>query len=215
MQAAIAIADQDGLAGVSMRNVAAALKAGPMRLYPYISTKDVLLDLMVDALYAELQSQGPLPREWRKAMWVNAQRLRELTQRHPWFLSLMGGRPHQGPHALEYLEALLAVLDQSGDFANMDAVMQALKTIQAYTIGGLHTEVSELRDERESGLSKSDWQAATAGHLFRMIETGRLPTIAKVVADASHPPAGVTFFDGLECVLDGVANRIGDARTGR
>jgi AcrR family transcriptional regulator len=56
VRAAIAIADDDGLAAVSVRKVAAALDAGPMRLYGYLSTKDELLELMVDAVYGEIMS---------------------------------------------------------------------------------------------------------------------------------------------------------------
>jgi AcrR family transcriptional regulator len=53
--AATALADADGgLESVSLRKVAAALNAGPMRLYGYMSAKEELLDLMVDAVYSEI-----------------------------------------------------------------------------------------------------------------------------------------------------------------
>lgn len=209
VRSALTLADKHGLSSVSLRNVGAALKAGPMRLYAYISTKEELLDLMVDALYAEMQAQGALPTGWEQAMRVNAQRLRDLTHRHPWFLSLLGGRPHQGPHALTHLESLLAALDESGSFPGMDPVLQALKTVQAYVIGALQSEASELREAQESGLSKSGWQGAAVPHLSRMIATGRFPTLAKIVTEAAHPPVETVFAEGLECVLKGVSVRFG------
>lgn len=59
VRAAIELADTDGLEAVSLRKVATALDAGPMRLYRYLSTKEELLDLMVDAVYGEIPAPEP------------------------------------------------------------------------------------------------------------------------------------------------------------
>lgn len=84
VRAAITLADTDGLGAVSLRKVAAALDAGPMRLYGYLSTKQELLDLMVDAVYGEIMRDEPGGVDWRSAL---------------------------GPNALAYLEAALSTLD--------------------------------------------------------------------------------------------------------
>ena len=76
MRAAIAIADSDGLAAVSLRKVGASLDAGPMRLYGYLSTKQELLDLMIDAVYGEIVSAGPIDGDWRDIFRTIAQRIR-------------------------------------------------------------------------------------------------------------------------------------------
>src|SRR6202161_1557865 len=55
VRAAIQLADADGLVAVSLRKVAAALDVGPLRLYGYIATKEELLDLMVNAVHAEIR----------------------------------------------------------------------------------------------------------------------------------------------------------------
>ena len=209
---AMAVADEKGLAAVSLRNVASALNASPMRLYAYISTKEELLDLMVDAVYEELLSEGTLPQEWANAMRAAAQRLRGAAKRHPWFLDLIGGRPHQGPSALGHLESLLAVLYESGVFAGIDSVLQGLKTFQAYVTGALQSEASEARETQQSGLTKTQWQSSTEPYLSRMIASGRFPTIAKVMVDANHPPSDKVFEDGLECVLKGISSKLGNRK---
>ncbi len=209
VEAAIALADREGLPGLSLRNVGTALNAGPMRLYAYISSKGELLDLMVDAVYEEMLAEGPFATEWQEAMRVHAGRLRRAAQRHAWFGAMLGGRPHQGPKALACLEMSLAVLDRSGCFASIDDTLQALRTLQAYITGAIQSETRERRAEQESGLTKEQWQLATGAHLQRLIDTGRFPSIAKVVDDASHPDADRVFKDGLECVLDGIALRAG------
>ncbi|MFC8723449.1 TetR/AcrR family transcriptional regulator, partial [Kitasatospora sp. NPDC057198] len=60
--AALELADADGLEGVSIRRVAAALEVGPMRLYGYVETKAELLELMVDAVYGEIAPPAPTGR---------------------------------------------------------------------------------------------------------------------------------------------------------
>ena len=207
VHAAIAIADAEGLASVSLRRVAAALDAGPMRLYGYMSTKEALLELMVDAVYGEMPLTGLALGDWRASLRSIALVTRQAAIRHPWFVDLLGGRPHQGPNALAYLEASLAVCDASG-FGDIDAVMQAVRTLNAYVIGAVRSEASERRAERESGLTKPEWQAATAAYIYRMIASGRFPTIAKVVQDATHPPADVVFDRGLDSVLEGIAAKL-------
>jgi len=208
VQAAIAIADAEGLASVSLRKVGAALDAGPMRLYGYISTKDELLDLMVDAVWGEFASADPISGGWREILRALAQRARQAAQRHEWLVELLGGRPHQGPNALAHLEASLAALSGAPGFEHIDAVLLAIKAVNAYVTGALQSEARELGAERLSGMNKTQWQMANWPYLRRMIATGRFPTIAKVVRDATHPPDEVAFAEGLELVLDGVAARL-------
>ncbi len=208
VQAAISLADRTGLDGLSLRNVGAALSAGPMRLYAYISSKSELLDLMVDTIYGELLGEGPLPPEWEGAMRAHAGRMRRAAHRHGWFGGMLGGRPHQGPHALTCLERTLAALDRSGQFADIGDTLAALRTLQAYIAGAIQGEARERRAEQETGLNKAAWQIATGAHLQTLIGTGRFPTLAKVVDRASHPDPDRVFDDGLECVLRGIAARL-------
>lgn len=204
--AAIALADSQGLAAVSLRNVAAELDAGPMRLYGYLSTKDELLELMVDAAYAEML--GPLRGTWRDALRSGAHRMRKAALQHPWLVELLGGRFHLGPNALANAEASLAALHDAPGFAHIDDVMTAVNAVNAYVIGALRNEASELHAERTSGMTEPQWQAATAPYLFRMLDTGKFPMVAKVVHDANHPPLDVRFDRGLDIVLDGIAARL-------
>lgn len=208
VRAAVALADAEGLASVSLRKVAAALGAGPMRLYGYVDTKEELLDLLVESVYGEMASEGPIRGGWREALRSVAHRTRSAAAKHPWFVELLGGRLHLGPNALAHLEAALAALSDTGAFESIDAVVQAVGTVHAFVIGAIRSEASELRAEVESGMSQTEWQEATYPYLQRMIATGRFPTLDRVMKDATHPPFDVVFDEGLECVLDGIAARL-------
>jgi AcrR family transcriptional regulator len=209
VRAAIAIADAEGLVNVSLRKVAAALGAGPMRLYGYLSTKEELLELMVDSVYAEMLAAAPLAGSWRAALRALAFRLRASARVHPWFVDLIGGRPHIGPGGLAYLEALFAALAGTPGFADIDAAMQAGFTLNAYVMGALRSEASELQAERDSAMNEAQWQAATGPYIQRMIATGRFPNIGRVVREATHPSSDAVFERGLDTVLDGLAAPLG------
>ena len=208
VRAAIAIADQEGLAAVSLRKVGAALDAGPMRLYSYLSTKEELLELMVDAVYGELVATGPVEAGWRDALQTIARRTRQAARTHPWFSDLLGGRPRQGPNALTYLEASFAALGDTPGFEDIEMAMRALRAVNAYIIGAVQSEASELRAEHESGMTRADWLATDAPYMARMLATGQFPQLSRVVQGAAQLPADMIFDDGLDYLLDGIAARL-------
>lgn len=208
VRAAIELADAGGLGEVSLRKVAAALDAGPMRLYGYVATKDELLDLMVDAVYAEITAPGPAADDWRAALRSLAHRTRRAAHRHEWFVDLLGSRPHVGPHALAHLEATMSALDTPPGRTGIDTVMRAAGTVHAYTLGALRTEITERRAERASGMTKRQWRATVGPYMTRMLATGRYPTLTKIVRDVTDLDPEATFDTGLDCVLDGIATRL-------
>ncbi|AKU93759.1 Transcriptional regulator, TetR family [Labilithrix luteola] len=191
---------------MSFRKVGAALDAGPMRLYGYVSTKEELLELMVDAVYGEMPL-SEVKGEWRQALRALAHGMRRMSMKHPWFPELLGSRPHIGPNALAHLEATLAAFSETLGFENIDDVMLAVTTVKAYVMGAIQSEVTELRIERETGMDKERWQSANGAYILRMIATGRYPTLGKVVEKATHPSPDVRFDMGLDYVLDGIAAR--------
>jgi AcrR family transcriptional regulator len=200
----MAIADSDGLAAVSLRKVGASLDAGPMRLYGYLSTKEELLDLMIDAVYGKIVSVGPISGDWRDIFRTIARRTREACREHRWFIDLLGGRPHLDPTRLPLLEASLAALNNVPGFDDIDVAMRAMGTVNAYLIGAVRSESSELK----GGLNKAHWQKVWWPYLERVIASGRFPMLAKVVRDASHPSPDVVFDRRLETVLDGIAAQL-------
>jgi AcrR family transcriptional regulator len=205
--AALALADADGLAAVSLRKVAAELDAGPMRLYRYVATKDELLDLMLDAVYGEISIRRPPGAHWRAALRSLATRTRGAALRHEWFADLLGGRPHLGPNALAYGEATLSAVYGAPGFGDVDAAQEVAGALNAYVVGAIRREVAGLRAERATGLDTNAWQRANGPYLDRALSTGRYPTLSAVVHDATHPSPETTFTSGLDLLLDGVAAR--------
>jgi AcrR family transcriptional regulator len=106
--AALAIADEEGFAAVSMRRVAQELGVGTMSLYYYAKSKAELISAMDDALMAEVLIPN-LPKNWRKALTAIAHRTRDVFVRHPWALSSMQSAP-PGVNAMFHMEQCLEAL---------------------------------------------------------------------------------------------------------
>ncbi|MEA5360447.1 TetR/AcrR family transcriptional regulator C-terminal domain-containing protein [Amycolatopsis sp., V23-08] len=201
VRAAIVLADADGLDAVSLRKVATALDVGPMRLYGYIDSKEELLDLMVDAVYAEIRPAGD---GWREVLRSHAEATRRAAHQHEWLADLLGGRPQLGPNALANGETVLTALGG----VDVDAVMPVAGAVNAYVTGAVRREIAERRAERATGMDQQRWQASRGPYLVRTLATGRFPALERVVRDAAHHDADETFRIGLDCLLDGIAARI-------
>lgn len=201
VRAAIQLADADGLEAVSLRKVAAVLGVGPMRLYGYIAGKDELLDLMVDAIHAEIRPVGD---GWREVLRSLAETTRQAAHEHEWLADLLGGRPQLGPNALARGEAVVSALKG----VDVDSVMPVVTAVDAYVIGAVRREIAERRAERATGMDEKRWQASLGPYLERTFATGRFPALATVVHDAAHLDADQTFRIGLDFLLDGIEARI-------
>ncbi|MCP2245688.1 TetR/AcrR family transcriptional regulator C-terminal domain-containing protein [Lentzea aerocolonigenes] len=202
VRAAITLADGGGLDEVSLRKVAAALNAGPMRLYGYIETKDELLDLMVDEVYGEITPPDPSA-DWRTGLRHIAHEIRDAAKRHEWLIDLLGGRPNRGPNSLAFMESTLGTVG----FESIDDVMSAVAAVMAYVYGAVRNEITEIRAERSTGLTEEQWQRASGPYIERMLATGRYPTLARFIYEGGHPDPAQRFDSGLTYVLDGIATR--------
>jgi AcrR family transcriptional regulator len=113
VEAAIAIADDAGLAAVSMSAVASQFDMTPMALYRYVSAKDDLVTLMNEYAQGLPPTIDPAA-AWREsvALWARAQL--DRYQRHPWMLDI----PIEGvpltPNGLAWTEAGLAATTGTG-----------------------------------------------------------------------------------------------------
>lgn len=109
--AAIALTDREGLAGLSMRSVAAALGTGAASLYRYVASRDELLALMTDHVMRELRPYPAGNDQWLDAMVEMSRRQLQLYRRHSWLVDVTQQSPAFGPEALAWLDHCLQVLE--------------------------------------------------------------------------------------------------------
>src|SRR4028119_1503084 len=131
--AAIAIADREGLSALTTRGVAEAMGIAAMSLYTYVPGKEELLDLMLDAVFAEVKP--PQGSNWREKLTHVAKQNWALALRHPWMLEVATHRPVLGPNAFAPADAELAAVDGIGlDELEMD---RALTLMLDYVSGAV------------------------------------------------------------------------------
>ena len=219
--AALAIADAEGFDAVSIRRIAAALGAGTMSLYRYISSKSDLIALMDDAIMGEsLIPDDELPADWREALAMIARYTKAALLRHPWAVQALQGSGAAsqdgafGPNGIRHFEQSLAAvatapLDTTGKF-------DLIALVDDYVFGHvLRAGEQQIR----SAAQEPGHAAEIAQYIQGQIATGRFPHLEKL----THDPAGQTLADpgrlderferGLRALLDGAAaeaSRSGD-----
>ncbi|MEU8184310.1 helix-turn-helix domain-containing protein [Micromonospora sp. NPDC049047] len=109
--AAIALADAEGLAAVSMRAVAGALGTGAGSLYRYLSSRDDLLDLMTDRAVGELRPYPQARGDWLDTMVLLGRRQLALFGTHPWLLDVIHRPSGAGPESLAWFDNCLRILE--------------------------------------------------------------------------------------------------------
>ncbi len=111
--AALAIADEGGLAAVTMANVGARLGVEAMSLYRHIGNKEEMLDGLVDSVFAEIEVPADA-RDWKEALRRRAVSAHEALRRHPWAIGLMESRSQPGPATLGHHDAMVGILLRAG-----------------------------------------------------------------------------------------------------
>ncbi|ONI81079.1 TetR family transcriptional regulator [Actinosynnema sp. ALI-1.44] len=207
VRTAIDLADQEGLAALSMRRVADQLGVGTMTLYTHVPGKVELLDVMVDTVYGETSRPDMDGRAWRERLDQVARENLALHSRHPWLLHVPTTRPPLGPNLIaKYDYELRAVADTGLSEVEMDAV---LTLVLQYVHGAARVSVEKTRAERETGMTDNDWWAAHQPFLAQIGDAEKYPVAATVGAaagaafDGTIDPA-FAFEFGLDRLLDGI-----------
>jgi AcrR family transcriptional regulator len=132
----VEIADEEGLAAVSIRRIAQELRSGAMSLYHYFDSRDELLDLMSDTVAGEMLVPGEMPADWREALRAIAQYSRQTFRAHPWMLMTLQDRPRVSPNLLRHIEQSAQSVASLGEAGVDRALLEGIVTAtDDYTIG--------------------------------------------------------------------------------
>jgi AcrR family transcriptional regulator len=202
--AAIAVADAEGLDGLSMRRVAAELGVATMSLYRHVADKDDLLLQMMDAAFVGWRFPASPPDGWRDRLEFAARTLWEMFRRHPWLApALSVTRPQPIAGGVAGMEWVLAALDGHGlDLATM---MTTHITLFTYVRGTAMNLELEAAAEAATGLSSEEWMQAQEPALRPFMTPGRFPVFERLVATEYDFDLNAIFEFGLQRLLDGVA----------
>lgn len=187
VDAAIEIADAEGLDAVTMQRVASAFGFTTMALYRYISSKDELHRLMLDAAVRAEELAGIPSDDWRTGLAAWVELLVGCYRRHPWALQL---------------PVDTNVLIMPNNMAFVDAGLRAMRTLPLPLEDRLGVIVTctvlargfagvELELDAAGGYSD-----ATVDAIREIATPARFPDLAPLVASGTYLGAGASAESG-------------------
>lgn len=210
VQAAIGLADADGLAAVSMERLAKEFSLTTMSLYRYVPGKSGLVDLMIDTglgLPPALDVGGKAWRDqldrWAHAIW-------DTFHRHPWALEATGRLRLMGPNELEWFEAALRALSTTS-------------LTRAERHAACHVVLSQVRGMAQFSITVPDAPRHIAGDRWttatrQLLNTrgAQYPELGATLGDSRELKSGDELLSfGLKCALDGISLLIERRRSKR
>ena len=196
VDAALQLADEEGVDSVSMPVLARRLACGVMTLYSYIKNKDDLLDAIALRGLADLRLPQPLPHDPTKVLLAWGRALRQTLLQHPSLPVIFLSRPVIGVGIFRGVEALLTALNRSG--MTPVAGTHAIYAILIYTTGFAAWEAPRVRRQPESAYAAA-WRQA-----FASLDPARFPVTSSVLDDLARVASSEQFETGLTALAAGL-----------
>jgi len=131
LAAALEVVDEQGIEALSMRKLGQSLGYEAMSLYNHVANKDDLLNGILDLVLAEMEP--PAPDGGLPAIRASALSAHEALKRHPWAATMLMSAARIRPARIQYMEALLASLRNTG--LSAETTYHAYHVLDAHIIG--------------------------------------------------------------------------------
>jgi AcrR family transcriptional regulator len=193
---AIQIVDKDGLAGLSMRSLAAALGTGPMTLYNYVKDREELEGLVAEAVLADVR----LPRrssDWRSDVKAVATAIWRTVRQHPNAAPLVLTRRTVSAAGYLPAERLVEALRRAG-LSDLD-VLAAFRGVLSLVMGAAQVELADPfaaadREQSNAVIAKRIGDLAGTEH----------PHLAALAQTSQRSTMGADFDRALDMLLTGI-----------
>ncbi|MDN5851504.1 MAG: TetR/AcrR family transcriptional regulator [Actinomycetia bacterium] len=204
VEQAIAIADAEGLAAVSMARVAKDLGFTTMSLYRYVDNKDELLQLMwnASASGAPTIAGG----DWRELLRSWAIEQRAMLEQRRWVLEMPIVTPPAGPNSLAWIEQAMAALDETG--LSEGERLGVIGVLSSYTMGE-----ARMSYDSSAAAERGERTYDYAVILREVADDQTYPRVHRAawsgeIDDPDGAGEEESFLYGLEVLLDGIAARV-------
>ncbi|MFI1567558.1 TetR/AcrR family transcriptional regulator [Streptomyces sp. NPDC020490] len=182
-EATVRLLDGEGLAGFSMRRLAAELNVTAMSVYWYVDTKDDLLELALDAAFGELALPDPdagpdADEDWRDQLRTLAREYRTLLVRHPWLSPLAGTFLNIGPNSLSFSRAVQQVVRRTG--LPVHGLTGAISAVFQFVYGYGTVEGHFIARCAAAGMTQDEY------FRYAMSAATRAPEAAEVVQESAE-----------------------------
>jgi AcrR family transcriptional regulator len=211
LSVAIELLDAEGLDGLNMRSLGRRLDSAPTAVYWHVQSKENLVRLAADQVWAEIELPDLDQVDWRSAAAAMATDLRGMFTRHSWLGQALGTYLLYGPGKARMDDHSLAVYEKAG-FAQADAD-RAAASVFIFVLGAALGPAATVSVSRRLSRDGADAEklltetVAKAADIARQyprlrarLETGVRPGYADAPASS--------FEFGLQAILDGLEKRL-------
>jgi AcrR family transcriptional regulator len=199
VEAALALADQDGLDALTMPNLARRLECGVMTIYGYIDRKEDLLDAMAQRGLSDLRLARPLTSDLEGILLTWGRGLRTLLIEHPSLPVIFMTQAVVGPGIFRGVEALLGRLGQAG-MAPSEGV-HAIYAVLIYTTGFVAWEIPRTHRQPQAAY-RASWRRE-----FASLPPADFPIAAGVLDELGEVAGEEQFELGLTALDAGLASQ--------
>jgi AcrR family transcriptional regulator len=197
LQAAIRIADEDGIDALSMRRLARELGVEAMSLYNHVANKDEILSGIVEIVANEVE-MPPNRRNWKAEVRQSAISAHDAFVRHRWACPLMMRTTSPIPSRMRWMEWLLRTLREAGLSPNL--THHAYHALDSHITGFTLWQVSFPFETREELLDLAE-------DFLANIPADEYPYVIEHAEEhlAEPDPDEPNEFEfGLDLILDGL-----------
>lgn len=205
--AAIDLADAEGLDAVSMARLAESLGFTTMSLYRYVSSKDEVLMLMSDRAAGRPPAVGPDVGDWRARLELLLGLMQPVLAAHPWMSRTTSVLFAVGPNRLAWMEAMVAALD--GLPLSEHEKLEVAGALSSHQLEW--ARLVEADGARRRAVAEQDGGAPVDPNavIGRLVTPQSHPAIARAVAAGVFGDPGVTPAEdeldlGTRLILDGL-----------
>lgn len=196
---ALEIVDRDGLGGLSMRTLAAALGTGPMTLYNYVKDRGQLEELVAEAVISDVELREP-SEDWLADVRAVATAMWQAVRSHPNVVPLVLTRRTVSPSSYASAERLVEALTRGG-LEDID-VLASFRAVLALVMGSAQVELAGPL----SGPDRDAAQVAAAAQIGRLAGAEH-PRLAALAQTSQQSSAVADFDRALELLLAGIQSR--------
>ncbi|MGR4870348.1 TetR/AcrR family transcriptional regulator [Variovorax sp. LARHSF232] len=203
-RAALALVDAHGLGGLTMRALASELGTGAMTLYNYVSQREELEVLVVEAVVGDARWAPDGKLAWYEELEDIAVMLWRSIRAHPHVIPLILTRRSRSPEVFGVAEALLQTLARGGHTGHR--LLVAFRAVSALIMGAAQAELAGPLT-LQAGESVSETIAR-----FQALPPDRFPHLIEIATAASASDAETEFRAVLAILVDGLRNEIASGR---
>ncbi|MEO8510025.1 MAG: TetR/AcrR family transcriptional regulator C-terminal domain-containing protein [Chloroflexota bacterium] len=201
LEAAVNLADREGIDALSMRRLGQELGVEAMSLYNHVAGKEDLLDGIVDVIMGEIEPAAEIG-PWKQVTRARILAARRTMLRHPWASAVIVSRTQPSAVMMRYMDSMAGILRRGG--FSVDLLHHGFHALGSRVLGFSQ----ELYDDSPGVAAGDEMQALVVKQM-----AAEYPYITQIVQQVVHDEASVVgtgcddqweFEFALDLLLDGL-----------